>query len=29
MINIFLTFPIRLWDNWQIYIKNYKFIIEF
>ncbi|KEP59771.1 UNVERIFIED_CONTAM: ribosomal protein L4, partial (apicoplast) [Hammondia hammondi] len=28
-VNIFLTFPIRLWDNWQIYIKNYKFIIEF
>ncbi|PFH30602.1 ribosomal protein L4 (apicoplast) [Besnoitia besnoiti] len=29
MINIFLTFPIRLWDNWQIYIRNYKFIIEY
>lgn len=28
MINIFLNFPIRLWENWQIYIKNYKFIIE-
>lgn len=29
MINILLNFPIRLWENWQIYLKHYKFIIEF
>lgn len=28
MINICFNFPIRVWENWHIYLKHYKFIIE-